>query len=400
MKSTIPRTVAILGLAAVLGGLYGLKERTNAFWLQERLGYLTQYREAVENREERVLQWVRANNREEVLRQRTLAEKIADADYLPLSANVPDIDSAALIILGDTHTHMDRKLNLLLPELVRQGDRVFVEQPADRYQTLDLSVYDAQHWPQALQDEANGKSLEEQLGTMLQNIDTTMRNIQSLENKMRRIDWASPEQGNFLQFLVAEGTGVVVPIDAPSALRDAYLCDIIQYSVLKSAAFHLDRGTSTLHPFEQWMIYEDLAIAEGDANANHLGRGIAAYVKHMPNTDFNRERQERIIDNVLQEVGDLRNEERAVLVIGSTHIDRFAPTLLDALQEARIPYVAFAPDDKSVFKTPAAAQTANWNYTETLLESYVAVRIAAGGRPYRGTFEDMSNRFAETFAKQ
>jgi len=117
-----------------------------------------------------------------------------------------------------------------LPELVHRGDRVLVEQPTDRYQILDLSAYDAQRASPALPHGGERGSREGQLRTTLQNIDVAVRGVQSLENEMQLFDWASPEHGNFLQFLVGEGAGIVVPIDAPSALRDAYLCDIIQYS--------------------------------------------------------------------------------------------------------------------------------------------------------------------------
>jgi len=401
MVSKIGRVAAVLGLAAALSGvIYGLKEHTKVFWKREQPAYLEQYQQAVGNREERLLQWLRADDREGVQRQRTLVEKIADANYRPLSANVQTIDSAALVILGDMHTYMDRQLNLLLPELVRRGDRVLLEQPTDRYQILDLSAYDAQRASPALPHGGERGSREGQLRTTLQNIDVAVRGVQSLENEMQLFDWASPERGNFLQFLVGKGTGMVIPIDAPSTLRDAYLCDIIQYSVLKSAVFHLDKGASPLHPFERWMIEEDLGIADEGVTADTLKRDITTYMKNMPDTDFDHERQEQIISNVLQQVNDLHAGERAVLTIGSAHLNHIAPTLIDALQEARVPYVAFTPDTENVFRTATAAEMANWDYVETLLGSYITIRGATSGQPYRGTVEGMADRFAEAFAKQ
>ncbi|HIH43499.1 TPA: hypothetical protein HA246_07720 [Candidatus Woesearchaeota archaeon] len=275
--------------------------------------YLLPYQKLSETRGQRAEAMIRQihQGREVrgILEQSSLAELIIDSFFEPYRANTPDIESADLIILGDVHHIFAESLDMVLTRSVRRDDALLVEMSPDEAGILDFRVMDP----------LNRYLLSHELSPF-------------------------SEDREFGGILAKRGHGRRIPIDSTSEVKNRMLYSIIRTDILKSAIRSIERGEQ-LHPFQVWMIYDDLSLCSPNDNGN-LSSVINRYLVSAPNLDdIEYERQRQIVANVTKVTGSKPVGERHVLVIGAAHISEYPEaSLSDSLEHRSIRYFAFLPN--------------------------------------------------------
>lgn len=348
--------VAMLSLGA-RAGLYIPYAETGIVRKHSRLECLAKYkRTAVVRGRRKTTEGERQSDN-----RGTLADRIAEVNYLPFRANVPALNQAQLIIVGDLHEYGESRLERLVPSLVRRQDLILIEQSADAFPVMNFAT-------------AEG-----------------------------RAQWRSYEKSAdaFLRQLAQEHRGTVVPIDAARAIKNEQIYHNVRDFTLRSACAHSSDGFNNLHPFEQWVLRDDLQLISAETTQGEIPNVIVRYMGDMPPyNDISEQRQRAIIENIVTQVQPVGAYQRAVLILGSWHVTRETPSLLAALEWRKIGYLAFVPDEIAVLREPHAPPLTDVEririgllyLQDSLCDHYVQERIWEGVTPYRGTFTGMAER--------
>jgi hypothetical protein len=185
-------------------------------------------------------------------------------------------------------------------------------------------------------------------------------------------------------------------IDCDRELKVQHLGATIQGVVLATAARRLERGEA-LHPFETWLLCDDLGVVDPEQPAAEMVAAIRAEERRQTGAEgVAAQRHRAIVHNVVAAATDPDRQGRQVLVIGAAHVTGFDGTLLAALEAAGVDHAAFAtPDPEPAPATTAPPATprprtpAEEYFEDRLLPRYVQEREALGRPPYEGSYQGL-----------
>jgi len=354
--------VAGAGLLALAGVAYSLWPRSQV----ANDEFLRVYDNALKIQNNRLVTWINGE-----VDNLSLEEQIVMKGFLPYKTNVPSLDQADIIILGDMHTYMNEAIDGILPYLVNVQDKVLIESSPERWgDPLDLVTFAKRPW-----------EVQEDL-----------------------MDRLSPYNGgSWGSSLIIARKGNIVPVDASKELKQKRMFTSVRGLALSAAYKQLENGED-LNPFLDWMIYEDLQLTSREQE--NVQEVILNYINSLPSLEnLMQERQRALIDNILREVRDTKQGQKCVLVIGNMHFNGFGDlSLKNILEKNRIGYAAFEPDVEWAKESKDALEDKPLKYTSQLTPEereeisiryfiedlirdwYVKDRVAEGASPFRGSY--------------
>ena len=288
-----------------------------------------------------------------------------------------------------------------MPSIVNKNDKVLVEESPERFDVIDAREVARYERPKIRPIPKPGDMpITEAFRIITDDVIELLESHQRNQEKHDYIMSLLEDPTQNLSYIIAQGKGVIKPIDASAQIKNKQLYYFVQNGVLGSADYHLSRNAS-LHPFEEWMIADDLKLAARGSAPKTLESAVKQYISSMPKyEDLNNQRQSEIVNNIRHEAENLEYGQKFILIIGSDHIERKEINLLDALKRARIKYAAFVPDEEdSVLKHRIQSKQTGSNaglgmkyLEEELFDFYLQERVKEGAPHYSGNFKGMAER--------
>ncbi len=384
------------GLAVVLSsGVYYAKEHTRLFWRTANPAYLMPFENAMASRDARLDKLMKEGAKSLPTTPEFLADLIDDRGYTPWKANT-DFSLAEIVVLGDIHREKDRDLTYLLGTFVRKDDLVLVEASPEeigKEGILDLRNFAVKSL--VLAGTNTTQSIISPNETLQMDLSALKEFIRTEEKRLNLMRSNNPERGKFLSSLIADAKGIVIGVDAPLSLKMRYINSIVQESVLSSTLERLEKGSS-LHEFQKWLVYDDLALCARGADA---ASAIHMYAAGIPELRKNlaSARQEAINDNVIMQMFGKSPKQKAVLVLGYAHVTD--QSFVERLEKERCRFIILTPSEITFsdreFENVRKYRTRNNDalpekgdivYLERhLLPNYVRARVKSGSPPYKGS---------------
>jgi len=266
--------------------------------------------------------------------------------------NVEYLDDAQIVLIGDIHTVTTENIDFLLGEFVEKDDYVLIEQPFDNFKHMNLP----QIGQRISQQDLEGLALKHKL-----------------------------DPKSYLSSLILKKKGIVKGVDCSFKLRLQGLYQSVWNSFFVYAKEKLSNNQE-LHPFAQWLFYEDLELTD---NKEELLEKIKDYEEQLPSRkELNNQRQQQIIDNVVREA---RSKQRCYVVLGASHID---DSLIERLEQEGLHYASFMPStDLNLSKI--------FSYFVSLLDEYIDCRImySNGKSVYVEGFDGLAEDLTQTIGK-
>jgi len=293
------------------------------------------------------------------------AQRIIDNDYDIFQTNVSKLEQAQLIILGDVHGYMGDNLYSVLDDMVQKNDKILFERSSD-----------------------DGP--------------TDLRNLTREQKQKALKDYGS----DFFKPVIYGSRGIIQPIDASEQVRFEALDIGFQHMFLRLANYQIVKKKK-VHPFIQWLLYDDLKIAAREDNVIKVLSQVSNYLSELPKRkEIDIKRQKEIVNNVVVQVKN--HTFKNYLILGGKHVTEYAEApLLERLEQEGITYAAFLPEKtrlnlafKRKFrkrkKSVQGLYDVDSDYVvNNLIDGFISGRVEKGAPKYAGTLDGLADELTE-----